>query len=61
MRIIIVLGGIYVFATAIVRVVFQQGPFVDWEPPALAIVLALAFVFLAQDPPDQSPAPPTRG
>jgi hypothetical protein len=50
LRIILVLGGIYVFASAFVRIVFQQGPIVDWLPPALAIVLALAFVFLGQDP-----------
>ena len=50
LRIILVLGGIYVFAAAFVRIVFQQGPIVDWGPPALAAVLALAFVFLGQDP-----------
>jgi len=49
-RIILVLGGIYVFANAIVRIVFQQGVIVDWGPPALAAVLALLFVFVGQDP-----------
>ena len=59
-RIILVLGGIYVFANAIVRVAFQEGPIVDWGPPALAVVLALAFVFVGQDPADRS-ATPARG
>ncbi len=51
-RIVLVLGGIYVFANAIVRVVFQQGAIVDWGPPALAIVLGLVFLFVGQDPQD---------
>ena len=49
-RIIVVLGGIYVFANAIVRIVFVQGPVVDWGPPALAVVLGLVFLFIGQDP-----------
>lgn len=53
-RIILVLGGIYVFANAIVRVLFQDGAILDWGPPALAVVLALAFVFIGQDPAEQS-------
>jgi hypothetical protein len=60
-RIVLVLGGIYVFANAIVRVVFQHGPIVDWGPPALAVVLALAFVFLGQDPVERSTSASTRG
>jgi hypothetical protein len=59
LRIMIVLGGIYVFANGFFRVVFQQGPAVDWGPPAVAIVLALAFVFFAQDPREsESPTRP---
>jgi hypothetical protein len=59
LRIILVLGGIYVFANAVVRVVFRDGPIVDWGPPALAVVLALAFVFLGQDPAADPASPPT--
>jgi hypothetical protein len=51
-RIILVLGGIYVFANAVARAFVQQGPIVDWGPPALALVLCAAFVFLGQDPKD---------
>lgn len=50
LRIIVVLGGVYVFANAIVRIVFVQGPVVDWGPPALAVVLGLVFLFIGQDP-----------
>jgi len=60
LRIIVVLGGIYVFANAVVRVVFRDGPIVDWGPPALAVVLALAFVFLGQDPPGAEAGEATR-
>ena len=60
-RIILVLGGIYVFANAVARAAFQQGPIVDWGPPALAVVLGLAFVFLGQDPAERPMSPPTRG
>ena len=49
-RILVVLAGIYVFANGIVRVAVQSGPIVEWGPPALAVVLALVFVFLGQDP-----------
>ena len=50
LRIVLILGGIYVFANAIVRVAFNDGPVVDWGPPALAVVLAVAFLFFGQDP-----------
>jgi len=54
LRIVLVLGGIYVFANAIVRVLFQQGAIVDWGPPALALVLGLVFLFIGQDPTDST-------
>ena len=60
-RIILVLGGIYVFANGFVRIVFQQGAIVDWGPPALAVVLGLVFVFLGQDPAGEQASGPTRG
>lgn len=49
-RIILVLGGVYVFANAVVRIVLVSGPIVDWGPPALAVVLGLVFLFIGQDP-----------
>ncbi len=59
-RIILVLGGVYVFANAVVRIVFTEGPIVDWGPPALAVVLGLVFVFVGQDPKSVKPEAPTR-
>ena len=59
-RIILVLGGVYVFANAIVRIVFVQGPIVDWGPPALAVVLGLVFLFIGQDPKPAEAETPSR-
>lgn len=50
LRIVLVLGGIYVVASTIVRLVFQQGPIVDYGLPALAILLAAVFIVLGRDP-----------
>jgi hypothetical protein len=50
LRIVLVLGGIYVVASTVVRLVFQQGPVVDFGLPILAIVLAGTFLVLGRDP-----------
>jgi hypothetical protein len=50
LRIVIVLGGVYVAVSTIVRLVFREGPIVDFGLPALAIVLAAAFLVLGRDP-----------
>ena len=50
MRIVLVLAGIYVVASTVVRLVFQQGPVVDYGLPVLAVGLAVAFVVLGRDP-----------
>ena len=59
-RIVLVLGGVYVFANAAVRILIVQGPIVDWGPPALAVVLGLVFVFVGQDPKSAGPEAPSR-
>lgn len=50
LRIVLVLGGLYVAASTIIRLVFQDGPIVDYGLPALAIVLAAVFIVLGRDP-----------
>lgn len=50
-RIMLVLGGVYVIGSAVIRLALSSGPAVDYGPPALAVVLAIAFIFLARDPP----------
>jgi len=50
LRIALVLGGVYLVTTAIIRVAFPDGPVTDWGPPLLALALAVLFLVLAQDP-----------
>ena len=50
LRIVLVLGGVYVVASTVVRLAFQQGPVVDFGLPVLAAILAAAFLVLGRDP-----------
>ena len=50
LRLAIVLGGIYVVATTLVRIFFPVGVVADWGLPALAVVLVITFAFLGQNP-----------
>lgn len=49
-RIVLVLGGVYVFGSLVIRLLFTSGPVNEWGPVALALALAVAFLFAAQDP-----------
>ena len=49
-RIVLVLGGVYVFGSAVFRLLFTSGPVNDWGPVALAVILAVIFVLVAGDP-----------
>ncbi len=60
LRLALVLGGIYFVANAAVRLAFDGGWIVDWGPPALALVLAVAFLILGQDPATTEGEPATR-
>jgi uncharacterized membrane protein len=55
LRLAIVLGGIYVVATTLVRIFFPDGPVADWGLPALAVVLVVTFAVLGQNPPSGDP------
>ena len=55
LRLAIVLGGIYVVASTLVRIFLPQGPLADWGLPGLAIVLVVAFAILGQNPAAQEP------
>ena len=50
-RIVLALGGAYVFGSLVIRLVFTSGPVNEWGPIALALVLAVIFVVAAADPP----------
>ena len=49
LRLALVLGGVYVVATTLVRIFFPDGPVADWALPALAVVLVITFAILGQD------------
>ena len=50
LRIVLVLGGIWLLASLIIRVAFPNGPVSDYGPAAIAIVLGAVFMFIGQDP-----------
>ena len=49
-RIALALGGIFLIGSSIIRLVFSSGVVADFGPPALAIVLSVVFIVLAQEP-----------
>ena len=49
-RIVMVLGGVYVFGSLVIRVLVTSGPVNEWGPVALAMILAVVFVFVGADP-----------
>lgn len=62
-RIVLILGGIYVIGSTIIRLAFPEGPVADYGIPALAIVVAAVFLVVGRDPATAGPgsAPPSRG
>ncbi|HEY8679909.1 MAG TPA: hypothetical protein VIN01_02540 [Candidatus Dormibacteraeota bacterium] len=49
-RILLTLAGAYFVCAAIIRLAFPSGPVSDYGPPVVAVVLAAAYLALAQDP-----------
>lgn len=49
-RIVLVLGGAYVFGSLVIRLLFTSAPVNEWGPVALALILAVVFLFAARDP-----------
>jgi hypothetical protein len=58
-RIVLVLAGVYLVASTLLRLFVPEGPVSDFGLPALALVLGVIFVFAAQDPPTRD-KPPSR-
>ena len=50
LRIALVLGGLYIVASLVIRLFFSEGPVADYGPPAVAVALAVVFFIAAQDP-----------
>jgi hypothetical protein len=49
-RIMLVLGGIFVAGSTIIRFAAPEGAIADYGPPAIAIVLAGIFLIVGRDP-----------
>jgi hypothetical protein len=49
-RIMLVLGGVFVAGSTIIRIAAPQGFLADYGPPALAVVLAGVFMIVGRDP-----------
>lgn len=49
-RLVLVLAAIYLVASTTIRLVSPEGWIADYGPPAIAIVLAAAFMLVGQDP-----------
>ncbi len=49
-RIMLVLGGIFVAGSTIIRIAAPEGVIADYGPPAIAIVLAGTFLIVGRDP-----------
>jgi hypothetical protein len=47
---VLALGGVYVFGSLVIRLLFTSGPVNEWGPVALALILAVVFLFAARDP-----------
>jgi hypothetical protein len=58
-RLALALAGVYLVASAVIRLAFPEGPVTDFGPPILALVLLAVFVVLGQDP--AVPADPDPG
>jgi hypothetical protein len=57
LRLLLVLGTIYVLGSGVLRAVFPDGPVTDFGPPVLACGLLGVFFVLGQDPATPTDAP----
>lgn len=48
-RIALVLGGIWVFASLVIRFAFPTGPVADYGPAVTAIILGAVFLYLSRE------------
>ena len=48
-RIALVLGGIWVFASLVIRFAFPTGPVADYGPAVTAIILVAVFLYLSRE------------
>jgi hypothetical protein len=53
-RIMLVLGGVFVFGSLAIRVAFPSGPVADFGPIVLAIGVVIGFIIWGRDPANMS-------
>jgi len=53
-RIMLVLGGVFVAGSTIIRFAAPEGAIADYGPPSLALVLAAVFMIVGRDPVERS-------
>jgi hypothetical protein len=54
-RIVLILGGIYLAGSMIIRLAFPEGAVADYGPPALVMILAGVFLVVGRDPATTDP------
>ena len=62
-RIVLILGGVYVVGSAILRLTFPHGSVAEYGTAALAVAVAAVFLVVGRDPVTAGPgsSPPSRG
>ena len=50
LRIVLVLGGVWMLGSLIIRVAFPDGPVSDYGSLVIAVVLGIVFLFVGRDP-----------
>jgi len=60
LRIVLVLGGVFVVVSGVIRVAFPQGWIADFGPSILAVLLAAAFWVIGRDPSTSTEEPAAR-
>ncbi|HET7465230.1 MAG TPA: hypothetical protein VFL29_01075 [Candidatus Dormibacteraeota bacterium] len=50
LRLALILGGVYVLASAVLRIAFAESAITDWGLPALALALTVVFFVFGQNP-----------
>lgn len=50
LRLALILGGVYVLASAVLRIAFEESSITDWGLPALALALTILFFVFGQNP-----------
>jgi hypothetical protein len=55
LRIVLVLGGIYVAFSTVVGLWFHSGPIAEYGPPVVAVVLLIVFLVVGRDPAQAAP------